>query len=92
MVLRSTDDKVGVGTIAIINVITIWSEYLFASVLLTNPSARTLPVAIAEISSGDSGIDHGILFAVLSIATIPMLIIYFVFSKQITEGVALGSV
>lgn len=84
--------KVGVATIAIINVITIWSEYLFASVLLTSPSARTLPVAIAGISSGDSGFDHGVLFAALSIATIPMLILYFVFSKQITEGVASGAV
>ncbi|GAE95054.1 ABC-type sugar transport system [Gracilibacillus boraciitolerans JCM 21714] len=84
--------KVGMATVAIINVITIWSEYMFASVLLTRPESRTLPVAVGAVSSGNSGFDHGIFFASLGIATIPMLIIYFVFSKQITKGVASGAV
>ncbi|WP_163538396.1 carbohydrate ABC transporter permease [Gracilibacillus sp. YIM 98692] len=84
--------KVGMATVAIINVITIWSEYLFASVLLTRPESRTLPVAVGAVSSGNAGFDHGIFFASLGIATIPMLIIYFVFSKQITKGVASGAV
>ncbi|MGJ9385985.1 carbohydrate ABC transporter permease [Salipaludibacillus sp. CF4.18] len=84
--------KVGMATVAIINVITIWSEYLFASVLLTRPEARTLPVAVGAISSGNSGFDQGIFFASLGIATIPMLIVYFAFSKQITKGVASGAV
>lgn len=84
--------KVGMATVAIINVITIWSEYLFASVLLTRPESRTLPVAVGAVSSGNSGFDFGVFFACLGIATIPMLIIYLVFSKQITKGVASGAV
>ncbi|WP_163536295.1 carbohydrate ABC transporter permease [Gracilibacillus sp. YIM 98692] len=84
--------KVPIATIAIINIINIWSEYLFASVLLVDSTVRTLPVAIAILQSGEQGLDLGILFAGLSIVTIPMLIIYLIFSKQITQGVASGAV
>ncbi len=84
--------KVPIATLAIINVINIWSEYLFASVLLVQPASRTLPVAIAVLQSGEQGTDTGILFAGLSIVTLPMLILYALFSKQITKGVAAGAV
>ncbi|MFA9455357.1 carbohydrate ABC transporter permease [Halalkalibacter sp. AB-rgal2] len=84
--------KVPIATLAIINVINIWSEYLFASVLLVQSSSRTLPVAIAILQSGEQGTDTGILFAGLSIVTLPLLILYLFFSKQITQGVASGAV
>ncbi|GAE28071.1 sugar ABC transporter permease [Halalkalibacter wakoensis JCM 9140] len=83
--------KVAIATIAIINVVGIWSEFLFASVLLTQPDARTLPIAIATLGVGQAA-DYGLRFAGLSLATIPMLLVYFLFSKKIVKGVMAGSV
>lgn len=84
--------KASIATVAIVNVVGIWSEYLFASVLMTNPDARTLPVAVATLGVGEGGADLGLRFAGLSLATIPVLILYFFFSKQIMKGIAAGAV
>ncbi|MFN3661560.1 carbohydrate ABC transporter permease [Yoonia sp.] len=84
--------KASIATVAIINVVGIWSEYLFASVLMTNPAARTLPVSVAALGTGEGGVDLGLRFAGLSIATIPVLLLYFAFSRQIMKGIAAGAV
>ncbi len=36
--------------------------------------------------------DYSLLFAALSIVTIPMIVIYVVFNRQIVEGITAGSV
>jgi len=83
--------KVSIATVAIINMVGIWSEYLFASVLMTNPASRTLPVAISTLGTGEAN-DLGLRFAGLSIATIPILIFYLLFSERIMKGIAAGAV
>jgi raffinose/stachyose/melibiose transport system permease protein len=35
--------------------------------------------------------DYGLLFAALTIVTLPMIIIYIAFNKQIVEGLTAGS-
>ncbi|MDD7972815.1 carbohydrate ABC transporter permease [Roseinatronobacter alkalisoli] len=84
--------KASIATVAIINVVGIWSEYLFASVLMTSPASRTLPVAVATLGTGEGGTDLGLRFAGLSLATIPILILYLFFSRRIMKGIAAGAV
>ncbi|WP_159618135.1 carbohydrate ABC transporter permease [Ruania rhizosphaerae] len=84
--------KASLATIAIINVVGLWSEYLFSSVLMTAPGSRTLPVDIAMLGTGQGGADFGLRFAGLSLATIPLLILYLVFSERIMKGITAGAV
>lgn len=84
--------KGAIATIVIVNMVNIWSELLFSSVLLTNPESRTLPVGIMNLAGGMYSSSQGLLFASLCISTLPMLIIYFIFQKQIQKGMTVGAV
>ena len=81
-----------IATLAIINLTPIWSEFMFASVLLLTPETRTLPVAVSMFQATMMGHTDSLLLASLSIATIPLLIIYFIFQKQIVKGMQLGAI
>lgn len=81
-----------VATITIVNLTYTWSEYMYASVLLMLPKARTLPVAVSMFNTNMYNTTLGPLMAGLSIASIPLLIAYFVFQKQIVKGIAIGSI
>jgi len=84
--------KSAIATLVIINMVNIWSELLFASVLLTSPETRTLPVGIMNLAGGMFGTSQSLLFASLAISTLPMLIIYFIFQNQIQKGMTVGAV
>lgn len=81
-----------IATVIIVNVVSIWSEPMFASVLLTNPEKRTLPLGIVQFSGTQFGATVGLLLATLVMSAIPLLLLYFVFQKQIVKGAMLGAV
>jgi raffinose/stachyose/melibiose transport system permease protein len=81
-----------VATLIIVNVVGIWSELMFSSVLLTKTEVRTLPIGITMFASGMYSSSAGSLMASLVISTTPLLVVYFVFQKQIMQGMAAGSI
>lgn len=84
--------KGAIATVIIVNIVNIWSELLFATVLLTKPEMRTLPLAISLFSENMYSSSISMLFAGLTMATVPLLIMYIFFQKQIVKGMALGAV
>ena len=78
------------ASIAIINVVGIWSELLFAYVLMNKPEVRTLPVGIVSFR-GQYEVAWNLIFAGLAIASIPTLIFFLVFQRQITKGMTMGA-
>lgn len=83
--------KSAIATVMIVNVVSIWSELMFATVLLQNPEVRTLPVGINLFASGMYSSSVGLLMASLALSTTPLLVVYFIFQKQIMQGMAEGS-
>ena len=79
------------ASIAIINVVGIWSELLFAYVLMNKPEVRTLPVGIVSFR-GQYEVAWNMIFAGLAIASIPTLIFFLVFQRQITKGMTMGAI
>lgn len=79
------------ASIAIINIVGIWSELLFAYVLMNKPEVRTLPVGIVSFR-GQYEVAWNMVFAGLSIASIPTLIFFLVFQRQITKGMTMGAI
>ena len=83
--------KAGVVTQVIFNGLTIWNEYFMANIMITSQHLQTLPLAIANFT-GQHTTDYPVLFAVLSIATLPVIVIYVICQKSFIEGVAAGAV
>jgi raffinose/stachyose/melibiose transport system permease protein len=80
----------GLATVAIFSALASWNEFLLALLYIQDDSLKTIPTGLLAFSSRYVT-DYGLLFSALSIVTIPMVVIYIVFNKQITEGITAGS-
>ena len=78
-------------TIAILNVMWIWNDYLLPTLVLGS-DYKTLPMAVQYLRGGYGAVDMGAMMAVLVLAIIPIVIFYLVCQKHIIEGVAAGAV
>lgn len=71
-----------------------WNEYLFAlNFTLTNPSAQTVPVAIARFSGIDA-LQEPVaeIMAAAMIVTIPLVLLVLIFQNRIVAGLTAGAV
>jgi multiple sugar transport system permease protein/raffinose/stachyose/melibiose transport system permease protein len=80
-----------IATTAVLNIIYIWNEFLYAVVLLNSEAKRTLPLGIQRFM-GDQLEDIGMLATGLMIATIPIIVVYVLFSEKIVQGMTAGAV
>lgn len=78
-------------TVAILNVMWIWNDYLLTTLVLGS-DYKTLPMAVQYLRGGYGAVDMGAMMAVLVLAIIPIVIFYLVCQKHIIEGVAAGAV
>ena len=87
--------KPGLVSITIFNIIGQWNQYLLPIVLLPGNAEDkwVLTQGIANIStSAGYEADWPGLFAALTIAIIPMIIVYAIFQRQIQSGLTAGAV
>ncbi len=71
-----------------------WNEYLFAlNFTITNPSAQTVTVAIAQFSGVES-LQEPIaeIMAAAMIVTIPLVLLVLIFQNRIAEGLTAGAI
>lgn len=80
-----------IATIVIFNVLYIWNEYPFASVMLRDISDYTLSMG-ASFFKGTYTVDYGGIVASSVLIIIPELIFYGIFQKNIVEGMTAGAV
>lgn len=78
-------------TIAIIQVFACWNEFSFALVLIKNVNLQTVPLALTQFK-GQFASDYPKQMAAILITTSPIIVLYFVFSKQIIKGMVAGAV
>ena len=80
-----------VATTVILNFILLWNEFLYAVVLITEESNRTLPLGIQRFI-GDTQEDVGMIATGLMIAIIPVIVVYAFFSERLIQGMTAGAV
>ena len=68
-------------TMVILNAVNLWNELLFALLFIPDDSLRTLPAGILRFY-GYHSVDYRLVFSALSIATVPILIVYFFFQRR----------
>jgi multiple sugar transport system permease protein/raffinose/stachyose/melibiose transport system permease protein len=78
-------------TTVMLNFIILWNEFLFAVVLLTDDSKRTLPLGIMHFT-GSHQLDVGMAATGLMIAIVPIIAIYAFFSETMIKGMTAGAV
>lgn len=78
-------------TIGIIQTFACWNEFSFALVLVKNPKLQTVPLAMTQFT-GQFSSDYPKIMAAMLITMSPIIIFYFVFSKQIIKGMVAGAV
>lgn len=69
-----------------------FNEFLFALMLTTDRSARTIPVGIALFEGLYGQIPWGEIMAAATITTIPVVILAIVFQRRIIQGLTQGAV
>ena len=79
-------------TVAILQVMWIWNDYLLPYLVLDMKKYKTIPIAIQYLRGGYGSIDMGAMMAMLVLAIIPIIIFYLACQKHIIEGVVAGAV
>ncbi|MDR6725848.1 raffinose/stachyose/melibiose transport system permease protein [Paenibacillus amylolyticus] len=78
-------------TIAVLNVLWIWNDFLLPSLVLTSSEQRTLPLSTFYFY-GTYTVDYGPLMAGLVLTLLPVLVVYLFAQKYIIQGVMQGSI
>jgi N-acetylglucosamine transport system permease protein len=84
----------GMVSVAIFNVIGSWAQYLLPVVLIAGAPDKwviTQGIASININAGYEA-DWSGLFAAISLAILPMIVVYAVFQRQIQAGLTSGAV
>lgn len=79
------------ATLTIFTFITNWDEFLYPLIFINSKELMTLPVGLALLTD-ESGTAWHHLMSATSLATIPLLIIFFFAQKKFIEGLTAGSI
>ena len=80
-----------IATVAIIDAMAFWNDYLLPSLVLQKKELYTIPIA-TQAFYGTYTSDLGLIMAALLLAMLPILILYLVLQRFIVEGVTSGAV
>jgi raffinose/stachyose/melibiose transport system permease protein len=79
-------------TVAILQTMWNWNDYLLPYLNLDMKQFKTVSIAIQYLRGGYGSIDMGAMMGVLVLAIIPIIIFYLFCQKYIIEGVVAGAV
>lgn len=82
----------GLATVAILNFVGLWNQFLLPIALNTNPQNYVLTQGMAQFASqAGYSVDFGAMFAAVVITVIPVLIVYMIFQRQLQGSVTQGT-
>lgn len=77
------------ATVAVFQFVQLWNDFFFPLVLLRSAEKFTIPVGLTTFF-GQFQTDWSTLFAGLVIATVPLIVLFLVATKQIVAGLTAG--
>lgn len=80
-----------IATLLIFNVVYVFNEFPFASILINNPDMVTVSLAVSRFQ-GQYTVDYGGMMAAATLVLLPQLAIYALFQKQVIAGMTVGAV
>ncbi|BFT72276.1 carbohydrate ABC transporter permease [Paenibacillus sp. P36] len=79
-----------VATIIILQFMGTWNEFFLASILITKEELMTLPIGLIYFQ-GLHATDWGGMGAVMTIASLPMVVLYLIFTEQVESALTVSS-
>lgn len=85
--------KPALAVFGILNFMNAWNDYIYSNIVLSNETMYTVPLLLALFKGGDltSVPEYGVMAAGSVIATIPLLIVFFVFQRWLISGIMSGA-
>ena len=81
----------GLATVVIVNVVPWWNDFFFPLLFLPSKTWRTIPLGM-QIFFGQHLIDWSLVFSGMLLASLPLLVIYLLMSRQFIAGLTAGAV
>jgi raffinose/stachyose/melibiose transport system permease protein len=81
--------KPAIATVVVFRFVPLWNDFFFPLVLLRTTNRYTLPVGLTQFF-GEFQTNWSALFAGLVIATVPLVVLFLVATKQIVAGLTAG--
>jgi multiple sugar transport system permease protein len=75
------------AVVSIFAVVNVWKDFLWPLLVLTNTSAQTVNIGLNQLAVG---LPENILIAALAIASVPTIVFFLVFQRNIMAGLTAG--
>ena len=79
-------------SIAILEIMWIWNDYLLPYLVLDRTKYMTIPIHIQYLQGSYGSVDLGAIMALITLSIIPIIVFYLTCQKHIIKGVAAGAV
>ena len=79
------------ATVAVFNMIPIWNDLWFPLILAPSEATKTLTLG-SQVFIGQFVTDWNAVLSALSLAILPVLVLYVIFSRQLIRGITSGAV
>ena len=79
------------ATVAVFHMIPVWNDLWWPLVLANTEETRTITLGVSEFV-GQFRTNYSALLAALTVAMVPILILYAIFSRQLIRGISAGAV
>jgi len=82
-----------IATVALVNIVFEWNDYLWPLVIVSEPRMMTLPVGLTLLRNSESGAaSYGILMAGTVCVLVPVLVVFATLQRHIVTGLTQGAV
>ena len=79
-------------SVAILETMWIWNDYLLPYLILDGKQFRTIPIHMQFLNGSYGQSDHGAIMALVVLSILPIVVFYFACQRYIIEGVVSGAV
>jgi raffinose/stachyose/melibiose transport system permease protein len=79
------------STVAIFNLIPVWNDFWFPLILIRQESSRTVPLGVSLLF-GQYQTNWNNILSALSLASLPIIILYLLMASQFIKGLTAGAV
>ena len=82
----------GAATLAIFAFVAAWNNFFNAFILIASFDKYTLPMLVQTLRGDVYRTEYGAIYFGLAVTIVPIIVIYFFFSRYIVSGIAMGAV
>jgi len=80
------------ATLGILNFLNVWNDFFWPLVVLKNQENFTIQIALQQLWRINNSVDYGTIMAAIFFTTLPLIIVFVLFSRWFISGLTSGAV